>query len=72
LDRFDPIGPRSYGGGDTHISNYLLKHTTLLQEILDSMAEAKYFTFKKNVEDSFEQNEENLIRFGLNIFFEIK
>jgi len=31
------------------------------------MEEEKYFKFKKIVENSFEENEENLIRFGLNI-----
>jgi len=41
---------------------------TLLQEGLDRMEEAKYFKFKNIVEDSFEQNKENLIRFVLKYF----
>jgi hypothetical protein len=55
-----------FSWGDLRITNFSL-NTTLLQERLDSMEEAKYFKFKKIVEDSFEENEENLIGFGLNI-----
>ena len=59
-------------GGDHELVIFFLQNKTLLQERLDSMEEARYFKFKKIMEDSVEQNEENLIRFGLNIFFEIK